>query len=577
MKPPQQPIGKRIIKRAGIMNKIGFIPVVFFAVMPMHWLFAQQPPPEVKKASVTGSILSTTGEPLKKAQISLHRAEGGVQSGYAAVSDAAGAFRLSDIEPGKYSLYVERTGYVQQQYNSRQGRSGSILTLAEGKELTGIVIKLVPQGVISGKVTDEDGDPVPQCGVLLLSQRYVQGKRQFQQTGGTQINDLGEFRIANLAPGKYRLSVTCQIRTVGLIRTGLPKDAPEEGYATTYYPGVVDMAQATAIDVAAGNELRGIDLRLVKARTYHIRGKVIDAATNLPAREVSLSLIRSDTGPMYQMGSVGTAVRNAAGAFDIGSVLPGSYFLIANRMNAESRSPSQQPVEVGNQNVNDLTVTVGSGFQLSGLIKVEGNETVDLSAVRLFLEPANGLPIGGATLQVKPDGAFTGPNVSALRYRLRTMNMPDGTYMKTIRMGSQEIGDFLIDLTTGAPGPIEVVVSAKAGQIKGTVEDEKQQPAANATIILVPEASKRDQFSLFKQTTADQNGAFTVKGLPPGEYTLFSWEEIEDGAWQDPEFLKKYEADGIKVKVAEGSSETAKVKMIPSVKDKPPDQKPDSK
>jgi hypothetical protein len=149
--------------------------------------------------------------------------------------------------------------------------------------------------------------------------------------------------------------------------------------------------------------------------------------------------------------------------------------------------------------------------------------------------------------------------------------------MKTIRMGSQEIGDFLIDLTSGAPGPIEVVVSAKAGQIKGTVEDEKQQSAANATIILVPEASKRDQFSLFKQTTADQNGAFTVKGLPPGEYTLFSWEEIEDGAWQDPEFLKKYEADGIKAKVAEGSSETAKVKMIPSVKDKPPDQKPDSK
>jgi hypothetical protein len=52
---------------------------------------------------------------------------------------------------------------------------------------------------------------------------------------------------------------------------------------------------------------------------------------------------------------------------------------------------------------------------------------------------------------------------------------------------------------------------------------------------------------------------------------------MEDGAWQDPEFLKKYEADGIKVKVAEGSSETAKVKMIPSGKDKPPDHKPDSK
>jgi hypothetical protein len=552
------------------MNKIGFIPVVFFALMPMHWLFAQQSPAEVKKASIAGSILSTTGDPLREAQISLRRAEGGVESSYAAVSDTAGAFRLNDIEPGKYSLYVQRNGYVQQQYNSRKGRSGSILTLANGQELSGMVMKLVPQGVISGKVTDEDGAPVPQCGVQVLSQRYVQGRRQFHPTGRAQINDLGDFRVANLAPGKYMLSVACHIKTAGLTKAGLPAEAPEEGYATTYYPRIIDMAQAT------GNEVRGIDLRPVKAGTHHIRGKVIDGATNLPAHEVFVSLVRSDAGPMYQMGTNGAAVRNAAGAFDIGSVLPGSYLLIANRMDGDSQSITQQPVDVGSQNINDLTVTIGSGFQLSGQIKVEANETVDLSAVRLFLEPANGLPVGGAMLQVKHGGAFTGANVSALKYRLRTMNMPDGTYLKSIRMGSQEIGDSLIDLTNGAPHPIELIFSAKAGQINGTVEYEKQ-PAANAAIVLVPEASKRDQFSLFKQSTADQNGAFTVKSLPPGEYTLFSWEEIEDGAWQDPEILKKYEAHGIKVKVADGSSATAKVKMIPSGKDNSPDQKLDSK
>ncbi len=521
-----------------------------------------QVPPEEEKPSVAGSVLSTTGEPLKKAQITLRRADGGGEGGYAASSDAAGAFRFADLEPGKYVLHVQRNGYISQQHSSL-GRASSTFTLASGQQLTGLVVKLAPHGVISGKVTDEDGDPVAQCAVQVLAQRYVRGKRQYQPVGGAQVNDLGEFRVANLAPGQYIIMVVSQSRTAGLVRAVVPKDAPEETYTTTYYPSGTEPAQATSIVVSAGSDRRGVDIRMVKTRTYHVEGKVIDAATNLPVRDVFLNLLPANGNGTFDTGANGSLVRNAAGTFDIAGVRSGSYMLIINGMNSGVRASTQLLVDVANENINDLIVIVKPPLPLYGSITVDGNESVDFSLMRFYLDPVIGLSINNLMIQPKPDGTFTVANVSSVRLRLQVINMPESTYFKSVRMGAQEIAGSIIDLSGGVSGPVEIVISAKGGQISGTVKDAKQEPAAGALVVLVPDSSRRDQPHLFKQTPADQNGSFSLKGVPPGEYTLFSWESIEDGAWQDPGVLLRYEIDGTKVKVAQGGSETVQVKMIP--------------
>lgn len=547
---------KSKIESMRLMKRLTFLSVLFIVA-------TQAQAPEQKNPSVAGSVLSTTGDPLKKAQITLRRTDGRGEAGYAASTDAAGVFRFADVEPGKYVLYVQRNGYISQQYSSL-GRAGSTFTLAPGQELTGVVVKLVPQGVISGKVTDEDGDPVAQCAVAVLSQRYFRGKRQYQPVGGTQVNDLGEFRLANLAPGQYLVSVASHGRAAGLVRADAPKNAPEESYATTYYPSATEPAQATPIVVTAGSDLRGLDIRLVKARTYHVRGKVIDGVTNLPLRDVSLNLTPADGKGVFGTGGNGASVRNAAGTFDIGRVLPGSYILMINHMNAGGRSFTQQSVEVTNESINGLVAITRPGLELSGSVRVDGNESVDFSSMRFSLEPAIGRTVYTVVIQPKPDGTFTIANVGSAKLRLQVINMPESTYFKSVRMGAQEMAGSVIDLSGGVGGPVEIVVSAKAGQISGTVKDAKQEPAANATVVLVPDSSRREQLHLYKRTAADQNGSFTLKGLAPGEYTLFSWESIEDGAWQDPAVLLKYESMGTKVKLEQGGAETAQVKMIPA-------------
>lgn len=61
-------------------------------------------------------------------------------------------------------------------------------------------------------------------------------------------------------------------------------------------------------------------------------------------------------------------------------------------------------------------------------------------------------------------------------------------------------------------------------------------------MVLVPqEKERRDRAEYYKTTTTDQNGNYTLKGLVPGEYKAYAWEDVEPGAYLDSDFLKPIE------------------------------------
>ena len=130
-------------------------------------------------------------------------------------------------------------------------------------------------------------------------------------------------------------------------------------------------------------------------------------------------------------------------------------------------------------------------------------------------------------------------------------------------MGDDEVKDTGIDTTRSAGGPLIITVSARAGQIEGVVLDDKQQPTAGASVVLVPEPKLRDRAEAFKDVTTDQYGRFVLKNLEPGAYKLFAWEDVEPGEYMDPEFLKPVEEHGYAVRIHEGSRESAELKLIP--------------
>jgi hypothetical protein len=255
---------------------------------------AQQPAADAAKGAViTGqAVNSKTGEPVRRVSLTLRpmgSASGGGMMGpgaaapYAATTDAEGKYRIEKIEPGTYMLFAERQGFVRQQYGgpSTGMGLGTPLQIAAGQELKEINLKLIPHAVITGRVLDEEGEPVARVQVQAMRRRYMQGKAQLMPTGGGMTNDVGEFRLADLAPGRYWVSAMSQ----GRMRMSMegparnPDNKPEEDYVLTYFPSTADQSGARALDLEAGQQLPGIDIHLQKGAVYRVRGKVVAMRT----------------------------------------------------------------------------------------------------------------------------------------------------------------------------------------------------------------------------------------------------------------------------------------------------------
>ena len=113
-----------------------------------------------------------------------------------------------------------------------------------------------------------------------------------------------------------------------------------------------------------------------------------------------------------------------------------------------------------------------------------------------------------------------------------------------MRAGDQEAPDGEFTLLPGAAPPITVILGLANGQVSGAVTAEKPESIQGATVVLVPEASKRQQPVAYRTSTLDQYGKFHLTGVPPGEYKLFAWDAVEPGQWMDPDFLSAFESKG---------------------------------
>jgi protocatechuate 3,4-dioxygenase beta subunit len=513
---------------------------------------------------VEGQVLNAvTGEALSKAHVTLSEVTGRGGNVQAATTDSTGRFTLQNVTSGTYQLYAERNGYLHGVYGARGlGRPGTPLVLTPGQELRQITVRLTQQGVIMGRVMDDDGEPMSNVQVQTLRYMYQGGRRRLTPMGGQSTNDLGEYRVFGLEPGRYYLTAT--YRGSAFIANTAGGPAVEENYVPTYYPGSNDPASAAPLEISAGSQLRGIDMTLLRTRTVRIRGRVSSALGSPLPKSTMVMLSPPDGGFFGPMNSA--PVRDAEGGFELRGVAPGSYILLARAQDDGRNYNARLPVEVGNNNVDNIGLVLAPGMEIVGHVGLEGTAKVSLTGLNIFLSSRSGqagMMMGNARGFIKENGAVTFSNVTADQYQLN-INLPENLYIKSVRLGSEDSLETGLNLTRGVAGPLEVLLSANGGQVDGTVLNTQQQPAGGASVVLVPESRLREQTSLFKQATTDQTGHFTLKGIAPGEYKLFAWEDIEPGAYQDPEFLKPMESLGEAVSIREGSRENSQLKLIPS-------------
>jgi hypothetical protein len=80
----------------------------------------------------------------------------------------------------------------------------------------------------------------------------------------------------------------------------------------------------------------------------------------------------------------------------------------------------------------------------------------------------------------------------------------------------------------------------------------------------VPDAAHRSQFAFYRSATADRAGHFVIHDIPPGEYLMFAWDQVERDAYLDPDFLRQFEDLGQSVRVNEGDHQDVRLPLIPS-------------
>jgi hypothetical protein len=520
--------------------------------------------------TIQGQVFNAvTGEPLRKA--SLHAQRTDISPGsasmpvtYSATSDVSGTFHFNGLDPGRYFLNVTRNGFISSSYGAKgPNRPGTMLSLSRGQHLTDVVFRLTPHGVVTGKVVDEDGDPVPFVRVQLMTHRYQQGKRQLMFTSSANTDDLGEYRISGVSPGKYFLSAAPnnnQFPTLNVAGRPIAPQA-EEDYVPTYYPGTTDLAAAAPLEVTAGGQLRDISLRLSKAHTVHVRGHVAYGEAEHPYVNVFLN-------PQNMMGG-GMPLRPAQadpkGDFDIGGVAPGTYYVTAQFNDGQKMRQARTQVDVGTSNVEGVTLAVRPGVEVTGRVKVEDGSTVDLSNVRFMVQPREpaAMMLGSPPAKIEDGRTFKLADVSAGLFNLVAMGLPSGYYVKSI---SSDQTDILANglNTEVSPAPLEVVLSAGVAQVTGSVQNPATNaPAPGATIVLVPqEKERKDQLLYYKQAAADQNGAFAFNDIVPGEYKAYAWEDVEYGAFMDPDFMKPIESKGESLSLQERDRKSVQLTVI---------------
>ena len=522
----------------------------------------ENPPVSPKTGSIAGvAIDDKSGEGIAKALIILRRDREG---GLGEITDAKGKFTLRDVDPGVYTLSVERDGYVVARAQPQT------VSVQAGQTTSDVKLKLLRTGAVSGRILDADGDPVSGVNVVVSPARAIKNARPLSFYG--QTNDRGEYRVFHIPPAAYRVYATYSQR---IRNDGFRMQAPAspgaasggEAYPTVYYPATMDARQAAVVTVEPGTELHGIDLQLVKVRGVRVSGRVAPPAGGPAPLFRMVALVpagqRDAPGPGHNL-----LISDPKGEFEFTGVMPGTYRLQVETggVNESDRMSARRTLEVGVTDVEGIEMTPGRPGTLSGrIIAPEGSKLTPGLIVMLESRDV-GETQGGGAAQVDVDGGFTMPRVAPGEYDVLlgvTAGAGDDTYIHAIRHGDTDALADGLHVGDGPLAPLEIVLKANGGGAECSVNNDKGEPVPNASIMVVPDPPKQRQAALFGECRTQADGTCKITGITPGEYHVYAFPSGTEIDRRDPDSLKPFEKYGEAMKFAEGERKPVNLKTAP--------------
>lgn len=429
-----------------------------------------------------------------------------------AMTDVSGTFAFRDLAPGTYNLLISNPKYPMQ----RSGMMNKTVTVKSG-ETARMTVELVPPVVVSGRITDEDGDPLPGCMVQVRSPDLpFMGNFQNQPSDET-----GEYRLWGIEAGKYVVSAQCmrqpfQPRPLSPATPGQPPAAGGLAYPIQIYPLSKDMDGGEVLVLAPGSEKSGVDFRMKPERVFEVSGNIrlAGAEWHGPSGLV-LRLIPKSSTLMNPFNNNPVQVDSAKGTYRIMNVFPGSYTIsgFSAEGNAENRVGVKQTVDVSDRSLQ-VNLDLQRGSDLTGTIQIEGNTEdakIPMNQISIQFLPTD--PMGMPPPQARPseDGSFSAKGVLPSAWTIQVYGPK--VFLKSITVGGQPLAGRVLDTTSGATGPIRLLLSTKTATLRGTA------PAGQ--MIQVMEAEENPMMGSRRHgTAAGPDGTFNLQGLSPGKYRV---------------------------------------------------------
>jgi hypothetical protein len=516
--------------------------------------------------SVSGIVIrSQDSAPLKNATIQLAN-DSDQERHIATKTTADGHFLLKSVPAGQYKLKVTRNGYVDRELGQKKpGDPGATFTLRPGQRIADLLFKLGRAGVITGKVFDEDGEPMGGVSVHAMRQVYSDGRKHFETINEQQTNDLGEFRLFGLAPSRYYISAEIPTwnRVVGDREfSSSEKSSGERGYAKIYYPSALQAANASSVYVKEGEEIPSVDIFMKEVTVYRVRGKVQYLFPHRGTGDTQLAVTRRGQTTGWDFVGEQVVVK-ANSSFEIPELAPGEYTVTAFFSDQGKFYSTQEDVDVMNADVDRLTLVIAPGVDIPGQLVWDGKPSLERERAAIYLAPEESGDIArGGEAHVDENNQFTLKEVPQGTFRISVDGISKDCYIKEVQFGEIVLPDHLLHAKRGVTGKLDITISTKGARLQGVVVTDESLPVAGVWVVAVPEESKRSLRYLYKSVTTDQYGRYDLRGLAPGKYMAFAWDGVALGEWEDPEFLKTNGAKGVSVEMSDGDKKSADLQLI---------------
>ena len=522
-----------------------------------------------------------------------------------------GRFLFRDLRPGSYRIRAHRSGFADGAYGRTRPAGPSLdLSLASGQRVGDVVIRMWRHAAISGTIVDESGEPQVAVEVRAYRRTTVGGRRQFITAATAATDDRGIYRLGGLVPGDYivgtvslhaslpsalardapgttfelagSLSGPIPYGPAELIGGGEGGLAPARGtplprqtptgtaiYPPTYHPFGITGQRASVLSVGAGDEYESADLYIAPVPSVRITGQVF--GPDGPLRRTRLRLVSGARGMDVVESDWLLAMTDDAGRF-IFPTVPSGYYVLRLRHGAAPPGGrpnplasvvwTELPLNVGNEDIANLTVVARSGLRIRGRLEFEGTRPPPaLSRVQVTFEPADAagaeeaVPVLATT---DAFGNFESPGLPAGRYYVRVLNSPTGWMFRGATHAGRDVVDTPLDVSEDVSGVIVSFTDRWSG-IEGSVRS-GNQPDGAALVLVFPTdtdawGSSGTAPRRVRSVRSGAGGQYALN-IPPGEYYVVAVADALAGDWQDPSFMEAASRAAVRVQIGTGERRT---------------------